>query len=499
MRRIKTISYLIVATLFLFGCNEILIDVDPPTSVPGETVLNSVDGIDALRASMYSKIRASFAYTTAYFVGASAYADETRSRPGTTRFNNLNVARDGDGSLQHPAYTADGGGAAPTTYNATYNIIQDANLLIGAVQEGILPEATYRRYRGEAYAIRAFAMHHLVRAVGYDPTNPMINQWNQGIIIRTEPTLDLADADLRERSTVQEVYAQILSDLSEAKTLLAGVNANNSYPTEAFVDGLTARVNLYAGNWAAALTAATNARNNSGRALQNTPIGVAGMFHEGRGNHPEALFKLVIHPTLEQIAGSNINNGTAAYTSNQWVPQLPTQKVIDLYEENDYRLGWYGDAIANQTHGVAATNANAVNDSGWTILKFNGNKGNLSDDHPYMRVAEMYLIQAEAAARTGSPSAGAPYLNELRQARGLGPVDGAALVNMQTFEDEILNERVRELVVEGHRFYDLKRLGRDVRNPDGTIKIRADSHRILAPIGATHWGVNPLIVENPGY
>ncbi len=499
MRRIKTISYLLVATLLLFGCNEILIDVDPPTSVPGETVLNTVEGVQALRASMYSKMRASFGYTTLYFVGASAYADETYIRPGATRMNSLNFARDGDGSLQHAAYHADGGGAAPVTYNATYNIIQDANLLIGAVPDGVLPDATLQRFRGEAYAIRAFAMHHLVRAVGYDPTNPMINQWDLGIIIRTEPTLDLADADLRERSTVQQTYAQILSDLAEAKTLLAGINADNSYPTEAFVDGLTARVNLYAGNWDAALTAATNARNNFGRALQNTPDGVAGMFHEGRGNHPEALFKLVIHPTIEQIAGSNVNNGTASYTSNQWVPQLPTQKVIDLYDDDDYRLGWYGDAIESQTHGVAATNANAVNDRGWSILKFNGNKGNLSDDHPYMRVAEMYLIQAEAAARTGGPAAGAPFLNALRQARGVGPVDDAALANMQAFEDEILNERIRELVVEGHRFYDLKRLGRDVRNADGTIKFRRDSHRILSPIGATHYGVNPLIKENPGY
>jgi len=499
MRNIKIVSYIFVATLMLFGCSDILIDVDPPTSVPGEVVLTSVEGVEALRASMYSKMRASFSYTTCYFVGASAYADETRGRPGSTRFLGLNNATDGDGSLLHPAYIATGGGASPTTYNGTYNIIQDANLLIGAVGEGVLPDATLQRYRGEAYAIRAFVMHHLVRALGYDPTNPHINQWDLGIIVRTEPVLDVADADLRSRSTVQETYAQILSDLAEAKTLLSGINADNSFPTEAFVDGLTARVNLYAGNWDAAATAAASAIANFAGGLQNTPEGVAGMFHEGRGNHPEALFKLIIDPTTEQIAGSNVNNGTAAFTSNQWVPQLPTQMVVDLYEDDDYRLGWYGDAIENQTHGVAATNADAVNDRGWTILKFNGNKGNLSDDHPYMRVAEMYLIQAEAAARAGSPAAGAPYLNELRQARGVGPVDDSALASMQAFEDEILNERIRELVVEGHRFYDLKRLGRDVRNPDGTIKFRADSHRILAPVGATHTGVNPNIVENPGY
>lgn len=488
MRNIKIVSYIIVATVLLFGCSDILIDVDPPTSVPGEVVLTSAEGVEALRASMYSKIRASFSYTTDYFVGPSAFADETRSRPGSTRMLEYNLAHGLDGGTTHLG-----------SWNATYNIIQDANLLIGAVGEGVLPAATLNRYRGEALAIRAFAMHHLVRALGYDPTNPNINQWDLGIIIRTEPTLDLADADLRARSTVQETYAQILSDLAEAKTLLSGINANNSYPTEAFVDGVAARVNLYAGNWDAAATAAANAIANFAGGLVSTPDGVAGMFNENLGNHPEALFKLIIHPTAEQIAGSNINNGTAAYTSNQWVPQLPSQMVIDLYDEDDYRLGWYGDAIENQTHGATATNADAVNDRGWSILKFNGNKGNLSDDHPYMRVAEMYLIRAEAAARTGGPAAGAPYLNELRQARGLDPVDDPALASMQAFEDEILNERIRELVVEGHRFYDLKRLGRDVRHPDGAIKFRADSHRILAPVPEAQTGLNPQLVQNPGY
>ena len=64
---------------------------------------------------------------------------------------------------------------------------------------------------------------------------------------------------------------------------------------------------------------------------------------------------------------------------------------------------------------------------------------------------------------------------------------------------EILNERIRELIVEGHRFWDLKRLGRDVRHPDGSIKMFADSYRILAPIGTNARDVNPLLEENPVY
>jgi hypothetical protein len=70
---------------------------------------------------------------------------------------------------------------------------------------------------------------------------------------------------------------------------------------------------------------------------------------------------------------------------------------------------------------------------------------------------------------------------------------------MDELMDEILDERVRELVTEGHRFWDLKRLGRHITNPDGSSKIRYDSYRILDDIGASNISANPALVENPGY
>jgi hypothetical protein len=62
-----------------------------------------------------------------------------------------------------------------------------------------------------------------------------------------------------------------------------------------------------------------------------------------------------------------------------------------------------------------------------------------------------------------------------------------------------LDERIRELALEGHRFFDLKRLQRDIRNPDGSIKMFSDSYRILPQIGSGLRNVNPELVENPGY
>jgi starch-binding outer membrane protein, SusD/RagB family len=503
MSKLKTVFYAGVVVILFWGCNDILESVEPSTSVSGDVVLTTEEGVMALRSSMYAKIRvseASMGFMTDYFVGPSAFTDETRNRPGSTRFQAYTAATGTDGGTAHLAAYTDG-----------YKIIQDANLLASAIEDGVLDPDTHDRFRGEALAIRAFTMHHMVRALGNEPgmipsSGPGAG-WNLGIIIRTEPTLNLEDADRRARATVDEVYEQILSDLDEAKSLLSGINDDNSYITEAFVDGLIARVNLYAGNWADAASSAQDAIANFPGSLANTADAVAGMFNENQGNHPEALFKLVVNPDTENLTGSGTptftNNGPAAYTSVQWVAQVPTQFVIDKYDPADYRLGWYGDCIDNQRQGATANGCGDVNANAWSILKFNGVKGNTIDDYPFFRLAEAYLILAEASAKAAnSAAAGTDALNTLREARGLDPIEVAnpgALLSLQAFEDEILDERIRELAVEGHRYWDLKRLGRHITNPDGSTKIRNDSHRYLAPIPEARLGENDLLEQNPGY
>ena len=514
MSKLKFGIYFVLASVLLWGCDD-LFDVSPATSLPGEQVLTSADGVDALRASLYSSIRSSGSYTTLHFIAPSSFTDELLVRPGATRYDGYNFAQDGDGSRAHI-----------TSWNATYDIVQDANLMIGAVDvdaDEMAPE-TVERYQGEAYAIRAFAYHNLVRVMGYDPGNfdqgPEGN-WDHGIVLETDPVQNLDDVDDElPRASVNDVYDQIRSDLDNAKQRLAGVTERRRM-NEAFVDGLRARVELYAGNWDEAEAAAAEAKANFGGSLEDDQAGIDVMFNEGEGDHPEAIFLLTPDPNTEPIAGSNVNNGPAAYTSDQWGAQLPTQTLLDRYEEGDYRLGGFilddeGEHVIDEQTGQPAyegwfepcynrsesetfSNCGDVNDEGFTITKWNGFKGNLADDLPYMRLSELYLIRAEAAAKAGAVADGVPYLNELREARGVDALDAGDFGNIEDFEDEILDERSRELVAEGHRFYDLKRLGRAITFPDGSTKFRADSHRILGPIPTSELSVNDALLENPGY
>ncbi|TVQ67140.1 MAG: RagB/SusD family nutrient uptake outer membrane protein [Balneolaceae bacterium] len=491
MNKLK-ILLLVIAGGLLFSttaCNDILENVEPATSVSGEVVLTSPEGVRALRSSMYAKMHESFAYRTEYFVAPSAFTDETRNRPGSTRYQNLGQA------------VGTSGTAHIATWGTHYNIIQDANLLIGAVEDGVLPAAELNRIRAEALAIRAFALHNLVKVYGYDPGNFGVGElegnWDAGVVIRTEPVIDVLDADLRPRSSVNEVYAQILADLARARSLADNLGTNNSFITLAFIDGLTARGYLYAGEWANAAQFAQSAINNFGGTLQDTPGGVANMFDENIGNHPEALFKLIINPDTE--GGGFNNDGPATYTSDGFLAQIPTQFLVDKYEEGDYRLGWYRDCREAQRVALnQPTGCADINDGGFSLVKFNGAKGQTVDDLPFMRLAEMYLILAEAQYKAGNQAAGIAALTALRDARNAGETP-ASFASVQAFEDFILDERMRELALEGHRFFDLKRLRRDIRNPDGSIKMFASSYRILPQIGVGLRNVNPQLVENPGY
>lgn len=496
MKKIKLIKYLAFSFLLvgMWSCDGIFDDAQPSTQISVSDALETEAGVNGVRSSMYAKLLGSFDLTTEYMVGPGALADETFNRPGSTRFNALNNSVSTSGT----AHISPFGGA--------YELIQDANLIINSIPDGVLDDATRDQYRGEALALRAWAYHTLVRALGYEPgnfSNGPTAGFNLGVMLRTDATLDLSDAEPIARNTVDEIYTQVRADLASAITLLTAsstgaVTGRNGFATMEFAMAMQARVELYAGEWGAASTAAQAAITASGLTLVSDSAAIGTMFAMA---NPEALFEIKVNASTEAIAGGNTNSGLAAYTSDQWVAQVPTNYVLDLYDAADNRLqGWYNDCIAQQTSGATANGCASINDEGFSVTKWNGWKGNFVDDIPYFRIAELYLIQAEAAAKSAGIAAGIAPLNTLRAARGLGPVAAGDFANITAFEDEILNERTRELVVEGHRFWDLKRLGRDI--PSGVsadLKMRSDSFRILAPFGTTVQNVNPLLVENPEY
>lgn len=151
----------------------------------------------------------------------------------------------------------------------------------------------------------------------------------------------------------------------------------------------------------------------------------------------------------------------------------------------------------------------------WDCIKYPNYDG--SDAIPVLRIAEMYLISAEAQ---GYP-AGVERLNELRKIRGVKPYTPGVDITADNFFEKIINERQLEFFAEGQRFYDLKRWffsgekGKQAvlnlrkyqpgeaagsrPNASETFNISEDGHDFLFPLGASTLSNNPNLKQNPGY
>ena len=180
--------------------------------------------------------------------------------------------------------------------------------------------------------------------------------------------------------------------------------------------------------------------------------------------------------------------------------QLPTQDLISLYEEGDARReAWYVPCF-DEVDGQTETGCDRINDEGLELHKYASEQGVqfFADDYIHLRIAEMVLIQAEARLNTSGPVAAIERLNELRAERGAGAL---SVGSFDEAYDAILDERRRELVAEGHRFFDLKRLGRDIRKAPGTGEedIPFNDPRILDDLPPDQLTVNTELVQNPGY
>ena len=126
------------------------------------------------------------------------------------------------------------------------------------------------------------------------------------------------------------------------------------------------------------------------------------------------------------------------------------------------------------------------------------------DDIPILRLSEMYHIRIEANLRkaTVDEAAAIVDLDIMRNARGLavvGAVSGNALVDLAELE------RRKEFIGEGHRFFELKRTGKNItKSPENRAKgasdLTWDDYRVVARIPLTDAqpdGANPNLVQNP--
>jgi hypothetical protein len=132
--------------------------------------------------------------------------------------------------------------------------------------------------------------------------------------------------------------------------------------------------------------------------------------------------------------------------------------------------------------------------------KYLGKNGFINlDNLPVIRIAEVYLNRAEAMSTAGSPvfneSDALADLNRIATNRGLS----AFSLTGSSLYEEVLKQRRLELAFEGHRFFDLKRLGRDIVKAPHYNSVAFTDIRLLAPIPTREVDGNKNLLQNSGY
>lgn len=332
-----------------------------------------------------------------------------------------------------------------------YTFVSNANLIIANIDAATGSEVDKKVIKGQALAYRAWAYYQMVQLFGKRYVNGGDNS-GLGVPLVLEPKTTAT-----ARNTVEEVYTQINKDIDAAITNLTGgsARANSSHINLAVAKGIKARVALTQQNYTIAAQYAAEAR--SGLSLMTNAQYLSG-FNDY--SNPEWMWGL--HQQDDQTtyfyafaAYLSINFNS---TNNRTNPKCINSLLYDKITSTDVRK-----KLWDPTGNDAVFKALRPTQSGTIMYPYISRKficaggASLSiSDVPFMRVGEMYLIEAEAKARLGQDVPAAQALYTLAVNRDpsytLSTKTGAALL------DEILTQRRVELWGEGFRFYDLKRM-----------------------------------------
>lgn len=452
-------------SVIAFSCSDSL-ELEPFQSLSTAEAIADLDGLEAALNGAYDGLQDLNYYGRDFLVMWEANGDNVYiSTENSNRFLN---------SYQYQINPFDGN--VQGFWEAGYNTILRANNIINAAIEDTDTEAIGQAV-GEAYMIRALAHFDLVRtfALPYAEGNGA----QAGI-----PYVQEAFIGQPARDDVGTVYANIIADIATAKGLMNAAVGPFRF-TDGAADALLARVYLYSNDLPNALATANAVRNAYGLTAAADIVD----FWDSSSN-PEEIFTLAFQGNESRGA----NNYGYIYTDPAigYGDIRATNDIISSYEAGDTRLDLIIE-IAGEFHNGKFDGESALGIPGLVSPKV-------------LRNSEMYFIAAEAAARQDDFATARTILNEFRASKNLAALTTGDVANNGLL-DAVLEEKNREFAFEGHRTFDLFRLGRGLqRNQCGTgieisapCSLPANSPLRIFPIPQIERDVNPNMTQNDGY
>jgi starch-binding outer membrane protein, SusD/RagB family len=443
------IKFIAIIAVLASSCSKIL-DVEPTAAISVEEALKDKNGIKNALTGSYNALQMIGSYGRNQIIVQDLAADNL-IWSGTT----MDYSEISNNNIPAENAIIDG------MWTANFDGINRVNNIISALPNiGDVTDEERNYFEGEALFLRALFNFNLAWYFG-------------GIPIKLTPTNDLSNLD-QSRNTMGEVMNQIISDLVSARQKLSDNGITGRADTCA-ADAMLARVYLAQFHLTNDPQYADMAIERASVVINNPEFSLAPVYSD--------LFNLEApnstEPIFEVVFDVQNSNRLAQYfitvDLNGRYEVAPSEDYIQSFEEGDVRL----------EASVAYDNVNKP-----YVIKYTDLTSG-TDRVIVLRLAEMYLIRAEAMAYSnGSINEIITDIDLIRNRAGLA---GTTASDYASLKLAIEDERRHELAFEGQRWYDL------VRTQRAVDVIGIDEYQMLFPIPLSEMQTNKLMSQNPGY
>lgn len=507
----KKITLLLsVFALTLASCE---LDLTPYDAIADDEALQTPQDFANMRVGLYSPLKGM--NSGAYYSAMDIQCDN---------FNAVDGYSNTYGDMYRWQFTASSS-TIEAIYGNYYGLIARANFILDGAEkidfdndpnfdEAAIAEV--ENILGECYFIRAYCHFGLAQYFCNDYEAATADEPNSGVsvVAKYQPSSD--NSSYPGRSTLNETFDQIEADLAIASELIKTKGkVGDAYINADIVTALRARVALARDDYETAAALATSLINSGTYKLAESKADLDNLWTNDNSN--ETIWMLPI-PSADEVASATgqyylprKDGGTVDY--------MPTKSLVDLFNKlQDTRVNVYFKTYTlSVTSGgsgkVYLMNKYPDHSNVWQRLGENESYRWITQPKVF-RIAEMYLIAAEAYAQLNQIEAGSYYLMTLESKRIKGKKADTVFPTKTELMDELKLERRREMCLEGTRLFDLKRwhlgVNRGETQQDNlcnlpgsdvttALKRPYDDFRMTWPIPQSEMDANPQMVQNKGY
>ena len=486
-------------------------DKEPYNALPDtEGITTPTDFVNA-RVSLYSGLRSCIG-------GNSFYNSEEIQCDG---FDAVTGYSNTLGDMYRWTFTTESSYFS-TVYSNYQVLIARANYIIDGYNKCDMSDKTVytenaianmQKALGDAYFLRAYSIFGLSQYFCADYEPETAGDENSGVSYRLDYSPSSNASTYPARQTLQQTFVQINSDLDEAaKYIRDEGEPSYAYFSKDAITALRARVALAMHDYSHAAQYASDLITAGKYTLAEDKEELEDLWRNDGGN--ETIMQMPV-PTLDELPAQT-GKLYQPYNEGSVPDYIPTQTLVDLYSAKDYRKSVYFNQLSLTTNTGASATVYGFNKYVDQSALYNRLQKNeyvrFTIEPKVFRIAEMYLIAAEAYTQNDDLINGAKYLNELEGKR-IADYTYRTFPSKNALMNEIKDEREREMVGEGTRLFDLKRWHEGIKrgtpqninicllpgNSTTGLTVDADSPKLTWPIPKHETDANKNIKQNPGY